>query len=147
MDNRFENFTISILKLNKLIHKIKLHEMTEYGLKAIHVMCLYYLDKQQSALTSSELARLTLEDKAAISRAVALLSEKGYITYVSNGYNSPIALTEEGRAVARAIDEKADNAVKAGSERLTDEQSAEMRLYLTHVADNLEKYYRKISEK
>ena len=30
MDDVFENFTINILKLNKLVHKIKLAEMEEY---------------------------------------------------------------------------------------------------------------------
>ena len=41
MEKIFENFTVNILKLNKLVNKIKQFEMEEYGLKAIHVMCGY----------------------------------------------------------------------------------------------------------
>ena len=40
MDDRFENFTVTVLKLGKLVQKIKLFEMESYGLKAIHVMCI-----------------------------------------------------------------------------------------------------------
>ena len=68
MEKIFEHFTISILKLNKLVQKIKQYEMQEYDLKAIHVMCGYYLNEHPEGLTSSELVKLTLEDKAAISR-------------------------------------------------------------------------------
>ena len=80
MDKIFEHFTITILKLNKLVQKIKLYEMQEYGLKAIHVMCGYYLMENPDGLTASELVKLTLEDKAAISRALKTLQEKGFVT-------------------------------------------------------------------
>ena len=39
MEKIFENFTINILKLNKLVNRIKQYEMKEFGLRAIHVMC------------------------------------------------------------------------------------------------------------
>ena len=53
MDKIFEHFTITILKLNKLVQKIKIYEMQEYGLKAIHVMCGYYLMENPDGLTAS----------------------------------------------------------------------------------------------
>ena len=80
MQNRFENFTIGVLKLNKLVQRIKLLEMDDYGLKAIHVMCIYYAACRP--VTAGELARLTLEDKAAISRALSLLKQNGYLQLV-----------------------------------------------------------------
>ena len=43
MGDRFENFTLLIDKLGKIIQKIKNIEMKEYGLKAVHVMCIYQL--------------------------------------------------------------------------------------------------------
>lgn len=64
MDGRFENFTVTILKLGKLVQKIKLFEMESYGLKAIHVMCIYFAGL--SPVTAVELCRLTSEDKAVL---------------------------------------------------------------------------------
>ena len=68
MDDRFETFTMAVLRLNKLVQRIKLLEMGGYGLKAIHVMCIYYAAK--GPVTAGELSRLTCEDKAAVSRAL-----------------------------------------------------------------------------
>ena len=62
MEKIFENFTVNILKLNKLVNKIKQFEMEEYGLKAIHVMCGYYLYENPNGLTASELAKLAIEE-------------------------------------------------------------------------------------
>ena len=119
MENRFENFTVAILKLNKLIQKIKLYEMRDYGLKAIHVMCVYYL-RTRGELTASELSKLTLEDKAAISRAISFLNEKGFVNYDSNKYNAPIKLTDEGIKVSEYINRRAESAVNAGGGFLTE---------------------------
>ena len=71
MQDLFERFTTAILKLNKLVQRIKVHEMKKFGLKSVHVMCLYYLNSRPRGITAGELARMTLEDKAAISRALA----------------------------------------------------------------------------
>ena len=141
MEKIFENFTITILKLNKLVHKIKNFEMHEYGLKTIHVMCVYYLNNNPEGLTASELTKLTLEDKAAISRALKVLQEKGYASYDPNKYNAEIRLTEEGKKLALIISEKADSAVSAGSYDFTDEQRNSFYVELKTIADNLEKYY------
>ena len=141
MENIFENFTITILKLNKLVQKIKNFEMREYDLKTIHVMCLYYLKNHAEGLTASELAKLTLEDKAAISRALKVLKEKGYVNYDSNKYNADILLTDEGKKLALIICEKADLAVTASSYDFTDEQRNSFYIELKTIADNLEKYY------
>ena len=43
MDHRFETFSLSILELNRYSQKIKELEMKQFGLKANHTMCLYYL--------------------------------------------------------------------------------------------------------
>ena len=145
MENRFENFTITILKLNKLIQKIKLYEISGYNLKAIHVMCLHCLNENPSGLTASELCKLTLEDKAAISRALDLLREKGYIEYVT-GYNSVISLTQEGGKVAEFIAEKASFAVAAGGKDLTEDEREAFYKALHSIAGNLEKYYNILSE-
>ena len=141
MENIFENFTITILKLNKLVQKIKNFEMREYGLKTIHVMCMYYLNTNPEGLTASELTRLTLEDKAAISRALKVLQEKGYVNYDSNKYNANIRLTDQGKEFASIIGQKAERAVSAGSYDFTEEQRNSFYSQLKTIAEHLEQYY------
>ncbi len=141
MENIFENFTINILKLNKLVQKIKNYEMREYDLKTIHVMCAYFLYHYPQGLTASELVRLTLEDKAAISRALKTMQDKGFIQYDNNKYNAPIQLTDDGRKLALAIGDKAERAVKAGSADMTDEERIFFYKNLSSIADQLEEYY------
>lgn len=141
--DRFENFTVSILKLNKLIHKIKLYEMEEYDLRAIHVMCVYYLNTR-GALTASELTRLTLEDKAAMSRALKTLADKGYIQYDKGGYNALISLTESGKTVAEKIDLKSKSAVESAGGHFTEEERKMLYSALSDVIANLENYYRSL---
>ena len=50
MEKIFENFTTNVLRMNKYVNKIKTYEMKEYGLKAIHVMCIYYLSENPNGL-------------------------------------------------------------------------------------------------
>ena len=145
MEKRFENFTVTILKLNKLIQKIKLYEISGYNLKAIHVMCLHCLSENPSGLTASELCKLTLEDKAAISRALDLLRENGYVEYVT-GYNSIIRLSEEGKKLAEVIYNRSAVAVEAGGNHLTEEEREAFYKALHSIADNLEKYYEGLKE-
>ena len=139
MNERFENFTFGIIKLYKLVQKIKLMEMREYDLKAVHVMCIYNI-YTHGKMTASELSKQTLEDKAAISRALKLLSEKKYVTYGADSYNSPIELTELGVTVAKAIVEKAQRAVDAAGGTLTDEQRTNFYQSLEIISEKLEDY-------
>ena len=147
MDELFENFTMSILRLNKLVHKIKLYEMKNFGLQAIHVMCVYCLANSADGMTAVELAKQTLEDKAAISRAIALLSDKGYVTVDSGKRKSTIRLTDEGKQVAEFINEKATRAVNAGMDGLmTTEARREFYASLSRICYNLDAYYEKLLE-
>lgn len=143
MNKTFENFTITILKLNKLIQKIKLYEIKDYGLKSIHVMCIYYLNKYKDGITASNLAKLTLEDKAAISRALHLLKENDYTEYDSNKYNALIKLTKKGEIIAEYIEKKANKAVDE-VEIFTNEERNTFYNSLESIYDNLKVYYEKI---
>ena len=140
-DERFENFVITILKLNKLIGRIKLLEMEGYDLRAVHVMCIYYIERREDGLTASELSKLTLEDKAAISRALGTLRERGYINYDTKKYNSKATLTDEGRRLADYIEERAESYVNAGGGELTDAERATLYGALNSISARLEAYY------
>ena len=145
MNDRFENFTISVLKLSKLIQKIKLLEMEDFGLRAIHVMCIYYLDVNRDGLTAGELVKMTLEDKAAISRALGILRDGGYVIYSTKSYNSKAKLTESGEKLARFIDERAARAVDAAGSEFSDDERAMLYRSLGMVTENLEAYYKRLA--
>lgn len=141
MENVFEKFTFNIIKLNKLVQKIKQREMDGYGLKAIHVMCAYYLYERKDGMTASELVKCTLEDKAAISRAIACLLKKGFVEYDNDIGKHLIKLTDSGMRFAEDVMQKASRAVEAGSADMTEEQRKEFYKVLDDIAKNLSAYY------
>ncbi len=140
MNERFENFTFLILKAGKLIQKIKNIEMKKFGLKAVHVMCIYYLNRVKEGLTHAELVKATLEDKAAISRALSTLKNKHYISYDEKKYNGLVLLTDEGKKVANVIEKRANNAVNIVGEILTEEERNRFYQSLKSLTENLFKY-------
>ena len=79
MIDRFEAFVSGITICYKYVQRIKSAEMTEFGLKGPHVMVLFHLNRHGEGLTATQLCTLCAEDKAAISRTLADLVEKGYV--------------------------------------------------------------------
>lgn len=146
MEDRFKTFTGLILETSKMIQRIKNYEMNDYGLKAVHVMCLYYLNIHKDGLTHKELVILTYEDKAAVSRALALLKDKGLIDYDVKKYNSKILLEDKGKMVAAAIMEKAQMAVSACGEGISDSDRIVFYRTLSRITKNLEEYCQKFKE-
>ena len=145
MEKIFENFTTNILRMNKYVNKIKTFEMKEYGLKAIHVMCIYYLSENPKGLKAAELAKLTMEDKAAISRGLTQLKGNGYVSYDSDKYNAEIRLTEKGVELAKAIAKKSQRAVDESIAPFTEEERIAFYKSMQVIADNLKVYYEKLS--
>lgn len=146
MKERFEDFTISMIKAGKLIQKIKNIEMSDYQLKAIHAMILYNLNEHPNGLTNTDLVKCIQEDKAAISRALKDLKNKNMIYYEQTDklYHAKIFLTEEGNAVARQLGEKAIRAVQAGGNGLNQEQREIFYQSLHQIMKNLEEYYQQL---
>lgn len=142
MEHLFEDFTISILTLNKLVHKIKTFQMEKFGLKSIHVMCIYYLRKNADGLTAKELGEMTLEDKAAISRALKILHGKGIVKYDFNSRNSVVELTDKGREIAEDVCKMADSAVAAVALDCTEEERIFFYKSLDAIVQNLKIYYK-----
>lgn len=144
MRDRFESFTRDITELYRLIQKIKHAEMTKLGLKGMHVMCLYFLYENPEGLTAATLSEKCAEDKAAISRSIAILKEKGLVIESQNGeakkYRSIIKLTDAGKNIAEKEVEKIVNAVIAGGDGLTDDMRKAFYDSLSLISANLEKY-------
>ena len=110
MNNRFETFTLLITSISRSIRRIKTETMAQYELKSPHVSCLYYLYKKPG-MTAAELCEVCEEDKAAVSRSILFLEQKGYLAREISAdkggrsgakhYRAPLSLTEEGRTVIR----------------------------------------------
>jgi hypothetical protein len=75
MNRRFQSFVTGITVCYKYIQRIKTLEMTEFGLKGAHVMCLFFLHQNPEGLMAAQLCQLCAEDKAAISRTLAVLQQ------------------------------------------------------------------------
>ena len=145
MEERFRIFTVLITKISRAIRKIKTEEMHEYGLSNPHVSCLYYLYKEKS-LTAKEIMDICLEDKAALSRAIAYLENNGYIECDTNQkkrYNSCFKLTEIGLKIAKGIAEKIDAILDYVSAGLSESKRNSMYESLMLVSDNLENFCNK----
>lgn len=124
MIQRFEEFTSNIAQAYKNIIKIKSHEMTEYGLKASNVTCLFYLGKHEEGLTATELCSLCMEDKAAVSKSLSVLKEKGYVVQEDEDkkYKLKYFITDAGKTVYDEIGLIIANVVGRVGEGLTDEE-------------------------
>ena len=138
MIHRFEDFLAGITVCYKYIQRIKNAEMTEFGLKGIHVSCLFYLYHNPEGLTATQLCALCSEDKATISRTVSDLRERGYIL-LGNGksYRAPLRLSEAGEAVARQMDPLIESWVAVGGEGMTAEQRDSFYQSLALISGNL----------
>ena len=140
MKERFQTFTVLISKISRNIKKIKNQEMAEYGLRSVHVTCLYYLYAQES-LTATELCELCEEDKATISRGLDFLEENGYIvceTKQAKRYKSALVLTDKGMEVGKKITDKINLVLDDICIDLTEEQRTEFYHSLEVISNSLE---------
>lgn len=143
MEECFEAFTVLIGRISRSIKRIKSEEMAEFQLKGPHVSCLYYLS-MADGLTAAALCERCDEDKAAVSRSLDYLEKGGYITCGSGAgrrYRTPLYLTERGRAVCRAINEKIGRIVNAASQGLGEAERRSMYRALTLIFGNLERIW------
>ena len=139
---RFEYFTTLVTKTYKCIQKIKLTEAERLGLKANYVMYMYYLGKSNEGLTHTELSKLCIEDKAAVSRTVLDLTKKGFVKPVQTDstrkYRTKLMLTEEGKNINNKINEAIAIAVNKASKDLNDSERENFYRVLFNITDNLE---------
>lgn len=142
MQELYRTFTLQIAKCNRYIRRLKQDEMETFGLKGLHVSCLYYLYKSSAPLTLKELCDICDEDKAAASRAVDSLKKDGYITSNSKAkktYREPLLLTEKGVETAKRIVEKIDTIVESAGEGVTPEEREIFYKTLGKISNNLQK--------
>ena len=104
--------------------KIEREEMEKYGLRGSYVQYLIAMKRFPEGMTSAKLCDICDKDKAAISRIVAEMENKGLIrreSDKSNMYRAKLVLTEEGNKAADYVCERAEKAVFAAGKGLDEE--------------------------
>ena len=137
MIDRFQSFVSGITICYKYIQKIKSMEMTEFGLKGTHVMCIFYISHSKEELTAAQLSQLCAEDKAAISRTLVTLQDKGYIETGEKKYRAHLRLTEKGEILAGQIDSLIEQWVGFGGDGLSEEERTAFYSALDLISSNL----------
>ena len=137
MIDRFEAFVTGITTCYKYIQRIKTIEMTEFGLKGNHAMCMFYLNRNDEGLTAAQLSQLCGEDKAAISRTLVTLQEGGYVVSGEKKYRAPLHLTESGKKVAQYVDDLIKEWVGHGGDGLSEEERNIFYHSLETISTNL----------
>lgn len=137
MIDRFQAFVSGITICYKYVQKIKTMEMTEFGLKGTHVMCIFYIRHSEEGLTAAQLCQLCAEDKAAISRTLMTLQDKGYIEAGEKKYRAKLKLTVKGKELADQIDELIEQWVSFGGDGLTEEERNSFYYALDLISSNL----------
>ena len=139
--NRFEQFSYVISGINRHIQKIERDEMIKYGYKGAFAQYLVAIRRFPEGLTSAKLCEICEKDKAAISRVLNEMQEKGLIFRESTGenrYNALIKLTDEGLRAVAFVDERAEAAIEAIGNEMSDEKRAEFYATLNFIAAKLQ---------
>lgn len=141
MVSRFEHFSASITCISRYIQKLERIEMEKYGLKGPHAQCLLAMARYPEGITAARLCEVCDKDKAAISRMVTELEEKGMVLRnLENGnrYRALLQLTELGEAAAEHVEQRARRAVEEAGSGMTEEQRIAMYGALDLIAGNLQ---------
>ena len=141
MISRFEQFSASITSISRYIQRIERVEMEKYGLKGPYAQCLLTMSRYPDGITAARLCDACDKDKAAISRMVAELEEKGLLVRDAVGgvrYRALLKLTELGQAAAEHVQERARLAVEEAGAGMNEQQRAVMYAALELIADNLQ---------
>lgn len=141
MISRFERFSNSIFCIYRDIQKIQRTEMARYGMKGAHTQCLLVMSHHPEGITASQLSEICDKDKAAISRTVAELEQKGLVqreVKSNGGYRAALKLTDLGREAACHVKQRAECAVEKAGEGLSDAQREVLYHTLDLLAANLQ---------
>lgn len=123
MLNRFARFSLAIAEIDRCWHKLAAEEMTKYDLNSPHAVYLIALYQYEEGITAAKLGELCCKNKADVSRMVSILAKKGLVQKESssgNMYRALLKLTDEGKAAARHVQERAALAVEMAGAGLSD---------------------------
>lgn len=144
MISRYEQFTFAISCIHRCIQKIEREEMEKCGYKGVFAQYLAAMYRHPEGLTSMQLSEICDKDKAAVSRAVGEMTDMNLIyrqsvTDTDSHYRALLLLTHKGRKAAQYVCDRAQAAVEAGGEGLSDHSRQIFYESMELIAENLEK--------
>lgn len=145
MIDRFERFSIVISEISRYWHKITTAEMEKHGLKGAHSIYLTTMARFPEGITAAQLCELCGKDKSDVSRMMHIMEKNGLVVKEGghqNRYNGVFRLTEEGKAAAAYVEQRAALAVSIAGSQLTDET----RVVLYNALESIAEKLRTISE-
>ena len=140
MLRRYEEFSGYVSNLYRSIRKIEADEMKKFGLKGSLAQYLQAMYHHPEGLSATELYKLCDKDKAAVSRALFEMEQKGLVERPGeSGYRIPVRLTEKGKKTAGDVCARITAAVEAAGKGVAPEQRIICYRALGMIASNLEK--------
>lgn len=142
MLSRYEQFSSIISTIYRCVQKVERDEMVKYGYKGSYAQYLAAIARHPDGVTARQLCEICDKDKAAISRVVAEMEEKGLVERIGDGasmYRAKLYLTDEGERLAKVVSERARVAVDVVGEGLTDHDRSIFYSALDIIASNLQR--------
>lgn len=139
----FIRFSVATDTILKKLQKYKNNQLSEFGLRSMHLMFLYCLAKSDDGMTPGELAQSCSVDKAFISRISHELRSFGYISYSSAKnsenmrYKRRLTLTEKGHQIMMDVNSKVANAADIISAGITEDQLETFYAVLSAMEKNM----------
>ncbi|MBR6524956.1 MAG: MarR family transcriptional regulator [Clostridia bacterium] len=144
MISRYEQFTFYVSGIHRNIQRIERMVMDQRGYRGAYAQYLAAMLRHPQGVTAAQLCELCEKDKAAVSRAMSEMIEKGLVRREGvNGYRALLFLTEDGQKAAAHVRTQAEVAVGAAGKCLSDAEREALyqaldRLYhnLSDIAEN-----------
>ena len=139
MHSRFEQFSLVISSIYGSIQKIERDEMVRCGLKGAYAQYLTILNHFADGITAAELCELCDRDKAAVSRAIADMEQKGLlIREGGTAYRARLRLTDAGKDAAEFVCRRGQTAVELAGGALSEEARQSLYTSLALISDRLQ---------
>ena len=141
MSNTFDSFVVTATQISRSITRLKALEMSEIGLRGSHVMCLMALGTHADGLTNLELCDACVEDRAAISRTLRDLQDRGLVIMRGKDgqrYRRRAVLTPAGRSVYLEVAERAERLIAEAGRGIGNEDRPTFYRVLGQIRDNLQ---------
>ena len=141
MVDRYEQFSALISGAYRQIQKLEREEMEKYGFKGAFAQYLLAMNHYPDGMTAAQLCEVCDKDKAAVSRVLAEMEEKGLVQKTgekAHPYRAALILTAKGRDAAAFVAKRATIAVAKAGEGLSDADRKIFYAALERINTNLQ---------
>lgn len=140
MIGRYQQFSYIVSVINRQIQKIERDEMEKYGYKGAFAQYLMAMRRNPDGVTSAQLSEMCDKDKAAVSRVITEMIEKGLVVRKSANeklYRAKLSLTQKGTEIADYIANQGAAAVVAVNNAFSQEELKAFYSNLDYIAERL----------